>query len=94
MIDRAGFSLSATAGKPGWCGRGAKNTLAAVSAAGMVAVLAVLAQGRWLLAGTIFLLTIGILDVMIERALVTFHGAATARQAIGDPAARGTATGK
>jgi len=73
------------------------KTLVTVSALGMVAVLVALLQRRYLLAGSGFLLTLGVLEVMFQRALWMFHGSAAALpasgHAIGRPATRHAAAG-
>jgi hypothetical protein len=51
----------------------------AVSTLGVLIVLAMVACGRWLEAGTAFLLTVGLLEIMFQRALVLFHGGASPR---------------
>ncbi len=99
MTQPGGFSLSAMSTGAGSQGRKVTGkTLVAVSAVGMMAVLVALAQGRALLAGSAFLLTIGILEIMFQRALALFHGSAAALQApghvIGHPAPRHAAAGE
>ncbi len=52
----------------------------AVSAAGMLIVLGSLYHGRLLAAGVGFLLTAGILEIMLQRALGLFHAAPSAQR--------------
>lgn len=74
------------------------KTLVAVSAVGMLAVLVALVQARYLLAGSAFLLTVGVLEIMFQRALALFHGSAAALPApghvIGHRAPRHAAAGE
>ncbi len=74
------------------------KTLVAVSAVGMLAVLIALVQARYLLAGSAFLLTVGVLEIMFQRALALFHGSAAALPApghvIGHRAPRHAAAGE
>ncbi len=55
----------------------------AVSAVGMLIMLGSLCRGRLLEAGVTFLVTVGILEIMFQRALALFHdrsGGATAQR--------------
>jgi hypothetical protein len=46
----------------------------ATSAAGMLIVLALLACAQWLEASAVLMLTIGLLEILFQRALALFHG--------------------
>jgi len=74
------------------------KTLVTVSALGMVAVLVALLQGRYVLAVSGFLMTVGVLEVMFQRALALFHGSAARVAApghgMGRPAQRHAAAGE
>ena len=98
MTDPARFLPSATRTAAGTHGRKVVGkTLVAVSAVGMMAVLLALVEGRYVLAGSAFLLTVGVLEIMFQRALALFHGSIAALPApgrvIGHPSPRHAAAG-
>jgi hypothetical protein len=77
MNQPAGYALSAMRTDAGAQGRKVMGKgLVAVSALGMVIVLVALVQAAYLLAGSMFLLTVGILAIMFQRAVSLFHGPA------------------
>jgi hypothetical protein len=67
-MSRAGGKSRKVVGKP----------LLVVSAVGMVLVIAMLCHGNWMQAIAAFLLTLGALEIMLQRALSQFDAAATA----------------
>ena len=89
MTEKAGYPLSASRARSEVRQRRVvgKAQLAA-SAAGMLVVLAMLGSGRWLEAATVLLLTLGLLEILLQRALVLFHGGMRTRPARRRPGRR------
>jgi len=80
MIEQAGLSVSM--GQARTSGGGRKvvgKPLLAVSAGGMLVVVATLCRGHWPEAVAAFVLTVGALQVMLHRALMQFDAPAAAR---------------